>query len=77
MTRYYFHLYNDEITHDEEGMELADLDAAREWGRREVQYQAAESVKAHGHLILSHRLVICDAGGEVATITFGDVVRVG
>ena len=77
MTRYFFHLYNDEITHDEEGIELADLAAARDWGRREVQYQAAESVRAHGHLILSHKLVICDASGEVATITFADVVHIG
>jgi len=77
MTRYFFHLYNDEISRDEEGIELADLDAARDSARREVQYQAAESVKAHGHLIRSHRIVICDANGELETITFGDVVTIG
>lgn len=77
MTRYFFHLCNDQVLHDEEGIELPDLEAARDWGRREVRYQAAESIKAHSHLILSHKLVICDAGGELDTITFGDVVKVG
>ncbi|MCP3732512.1 hypothetical protein M9978_18980 [Sphingomonas sp. MG17] len=65
------------MTHDEEGVELADLDAAKEVGRREARYQAAESVRAHGHLIRSHKVVICDASGELATIAFGDVVSIG
>ena len=77
MSRYFFNLYNDEISIDEEGVELADDDAAREWARREVRYQAAESVRQHAHLILSHKVVICnEAASEVETITFGDVVAV-
>ena len=76
MARYFFHLYNDMVTFDEEGVELASLAAAKEHGRRETQYQAAESVRTHGHLILSHKVVICDASGELASIAFGDVVSV-
>ena len=76
MTRYFFNLYNDKVSIDEEGIDLADDDAAREWARSEVQYQAAESVKIHGHLILSHKLVICTADATVDTVTFGEVVAI-
>jgi len=77
MGRYYFNLFNDHETIDEEGIELADDDAAREWARREIQYQAGESVKMHGHLVLSHHMVIYDAGAsQIDTITFGDVIAV-
>ena len=76
MTRYYFNLYNDEVSIDEEGIELPNDDAAREWARREVQYQAAESVKLHAHLVRSHKVVINDGSATVASITFGEVVSV-
>lgn len=76
MTRYFFNLYNDHVLLDEEGVELADLDAALEWARREACYMAAESVKVHAHLILSHKIVVSDAIGDVGTVTFGDVIRV-
>lgn len=77
MRRYYFDLFNGEVTLDEEGTELPDDDAAREFARHEVQYQAAESVRHHAHLVRSHKLVVCGENRlEIETITFGDVVRV-
>lgn len=77
MSRYYFNLYNDEVVIDEEGIELPDDDAARNWARDEVRYQAAEAIKLHAHLVRSHKIVVCnDAAGEIATIAFGDVVAV-
>ena len=76
MTRYFFHLYNHELSCDEEGIELPDLSAAIEAAEQEAVYQAAESIKRHRELVLSHRMVVCDAAGEVATIRFGDVVKV-
>jgi hypothetical protein len=77
MSRYYFNLYNDLVTMDEEGVELEDERAALDWARHEIRFHAGESIKEHSHLVLSHRLVICDdAKSEVATVHFGDVVRV-
>jgi hypothetical protein len=75
--RYFFHLYNDEVTLDEEGEELPDVAAARDRARREVQVMAAEAIKTHSHLVLHHRIVVADAKGqEVASFLFGDVITV-
>jgi hypothetical protein len=77
MARYFFHLFNDEITHDEEGIELADDEAARGYAAREARNQASVSVLQHGHLVLSHRIEVVDAAGRaVATVRFGDVVEI-
>lgn len=76
MTRYFFNLYNDELSRDEEGIEFPDMAAAREAAELEVLYQAAESIKTHRHLVLSHRLVICDEAGELDSIRFGDLISV-
>jgi hypothetical protein len=77
MARYFFNLYNDEITIDEEGTELSDDGAARKWAIEAVRAQAAHSVQDHSHLIRSHRLVILDeTRAEIDTVTFGDVVSV-
>ncbi len=76
MTRFYFDLHNDEVTIDEEGVEFADLDAARDCATREVRAIAAESVKEHSHLVRSHRIVIRDGDREVAAVTFGEVIAV-
>jgi hypothetical protein len=45
MPRYFFHLHNDIDALDEEGVELADLEAARAMARHSVQFAAAESIK--------------------------------
>lgn len=77
MSRYYFNLYNDLVTLDEEGIDLPDTEAARNWARQEILFHVGESIKENSHLVLSHKLVICDdAHAEVATVLFGDVVQV-
>jgi len=77
MPRYYFHVYNDDITHDDEGAEFADPDAARERAIHEARILAADSILREGHLVLDHCIEIEDqAGAQVATIHFGDVVDV-
>ena len=76
MPRYFFHVFNDDDTVDEEGAELPDLAVACERARAEVRILAAESVVAHGHLIRDHRIDI-ECGGEiVASIRFRDAVAV-
>lgn len=77
MQRFYFHIYNDVDTSDDEGLEFPDAAAAIERGRAEARVLAAESVRHCGHLVLSHRIVIVDEHQvAVATIRFGDVIVV-
>lgn len=77
MPLYYLHIYNDEVTEDEEGTELVDDQAALARATAEARNLASESVKMHGHLILSHRLDVVDGDGRlVGSVSFGDVVDV-
>ena len=72
MPRFYFHLYNDVIALDEEGAELPDLAAAREYALENAREMVCSSIKA-GHLNLDHRIEVTDDGGErVMTLTFRD-----
>jgi hypothetical protein len=59
MPRYYFNLYNDEVTTDHEGIELADDRAARSYAVQQVRAVAADSV-LNGHITASRWLEIVD-----------------
>jgi len=77
MSRYYFNVYNDEITLDEEGAELADASTALRRAADEARNFAAESVKAHGHLVLHHKIEVEDEGrNTVGVVYFRDVVAI-
>ena len=74
--RYFFNLFNDETTVDDEGQELAGLDAARTRAIREARVIACESV-GKGHLNLADRIEVLDeAGALVLTVTFAEAVEV-
>ena len=76
MPRYFFHLHNDIETRDEEGVELADLAAARGLAEREARSIAAHSVTG-GTLDLAHSIEVTDAGGTtVLRVRFGDVIEI-
>lgn len=76
MARYYFNIYNDDVTLDEEGAELVDDHAARAYAIKAARSLAAETVSL-GHLGLKHRLEIEDeAHTLVATVTFADAVDI-
>ena len=76
MPRYFFHLFNDETTLDDEGRELPNDAAARDRGAKDARIMAAESVRK-GHLILDHRIeVTCEDGRKLDTIHFRDVVTI-
>ena len=77
MPRYYFHLYNDLATTDEEGRELADLDAARRAAERAAREMATQSMQCHGHLNLANYVDVTDERGKsVARVRFGEAVAV-
>jgi hypothetical protein len=76
MPRYYFHLYNDVISMDDEGLDLPDLAAARANGIKEAREMMLETV-AEGRINFSHRIDIADESGAVVdSVTFGEAVAV-
>jgi len=76
MPRYYFHVYDDEIACDDEGIELPDQDAAIAEATSGARSLACEQV-LKGRLKLHHCVVVADdSGSEFATIRFRDVVAV-
>jgi hypothetical protein len=77
MTRYFFHVFNDDETRDEEGQEFVDLAAARASAERACLALAADSITEYGHLVMHHRIEIEDVSGTTLdTVRFGDVVAV-
>jgi hypothetical protein len=76
MPLYYFNVYNDDITLDEEGAELADNHAARAYAVKEARALAAETVM-HGHLIGHHRIEIVDKDqNPVDEVRFDEAVEI-
>ena len=76
MPHYFFHLYNDIVAMDEEGVDLPDLEAARANGIREAREMMVETV-AEGRINFSHRIDIADETGAVVdSVTFGEAVKV-
>jgi len=76
MPHFFFHVFNDEITLDEEGADFPDLASARAEGLRAARGLAAASVVEHGHLVLSHRIDVVSTDGRVAQVFFREAVDV-
>lgn len=76
MPRFYFHLYNDTVSCDDEGREFPDESAARLQALAYARDMAAVMVR-EGHLNLTHRIDVTDqAGTVVVTIPFRDVIQI-
>lgn len=76
MSRYYFHLFDDVVSIDEEGIELSTIQAAHEVAVVNVIELACAEVQAR-HLHLDHRIEVTDEAGEVVdTVWFRDVIVV-
>ncbi len=72
MPRYFFHVYDDIIAHDDEGLELPNEAAARLQALAGAREMMAEQVK-HGYLVRGHWIDIVDDNGVVLfSQTFGD-----
>ncbi|KQS02183.1 hypothetical protein ASG11_15495 [Sphingomonas sp. Leaf357] len=77
MAGYFFHVFNDEKTHDDEGQVFADLAGAIARAEKDCIALALESIAEHRHLIMRHHIDIEDSKGRgVATVSFGDVITV-
>jgi hypothetical protein len=77
MPRFFFHIYNDLVTQDLEGQELADADAAIKEAQKGARSLAAEQVLRSARLVLHHFIEVADSKGAViAKVTFRDAVAV-
>ena len=76
MPLYYFNIYNDDMTLDYEGAELADEHAARAYAVQAVRELAAETA-LHGHLIGHHRVEYVDtAQNPLGEVRFDEAVEI-
>jgi len=72
---YYFNIYNDDVTMDPEGADLADDHAARAYAVKEVRALAADTV-LHGHLTAHHRIEVVDENQKlIDTVRFDEGVE--
>jgi hypothetical protein len=75
MPRYFFNVYNDAVTMDDEGAELADPRAARAHAVKSARSIAAEGV-LQGHLTASHRIDIEDeTRTPIDTVRFDEAIE--
>jgi uncharacterized protein DUF6894 len=69
MTRYFFHLRTDrQLAEDEEGLELPDLDAAREEANASAREMLAEAIKMGHDEAPDAVLVFDDRGNQLYEI---------
>jgi hypothetical protein len=76
MPRYFFHLHNDVDAPDEEGTELRDAGAARDFAIEAARDLVCADIHK-GHLNLDHRIEVKDAeGAHVLTVTFREAFTI-
>jgi hypothetical protein len=76
MPRFFFHIHDDAVVIDEDGIDLADAEAARAAATAGARALMCDQMKA-GRLTLHHRIEVVDeAGATVLTLPFGDAVTI-
>ncbi len=76
MALYFFHIFNHMTVIDEEGQELADVDAARATAIMAARDLASHSIK-EGSLNLNHRIEVTTAENvRVLSLTFREAFQV-
>ena len=77
MSRYYFHLRDDLDVSDQEGMDLADPDAARAFAIANARNIMCGTLEREGRISLHHRIdVEDDKGALVTSVPFSDAVNI-
>jgi hypothetical protein len=73
---FFFHVFDDAVSLDDEGIELADAEAARRSALAGARAMMCDQV-AVGRLSLHHRIEVRDEhGDEILTLAFGDAIRI-
>ena len=76
MPRFFFHVYDDTIALDDDGMDLPDVDAARQEALVGARSLICEEV-SKGRVNLRHRIEVEDEDRRpVLTLPFGSAVQV-
>ncbi|HEU0098972.1 MAG TPA: hypothetical protein VFQ67_09380 [Allosphingosinicella sp.] len=76
MPRFFFHVVDDVVIRDDEGIELSDAEAARSAALAGARAMICDQVKT-GRIALHHRIDVEDEAGQpVLTMTFGDAVTI-
>jgi hypothetical protein len=77
MPRYHFNLHNDYDVEDDEGTELPDSFAAREYALTNARELIGETIRCGGTVKLSHHIDVTDENGSaVTTVYFRDAFSV-
>lgn len=77
MPVYFFHVRNDMIVDDDEGIELADDRAALTVAENAARDLACESIRSRHSVDLGHRIIVEKAGGmAVGEVTFGEAFEI-
>ena len=76
MPHYYFNIYNDDVTLDDQGAELADERAAHAHAIKAARSLAADTV-TRGHFVGHHRIEIEDEDHKaVANVRFDEAAEI-
>jgi hypothetical protein len=76
MPRFYFHLYDDLVVRDEEGVDLPGATTAHKKAIREARSLMCATLM-EGRLVLNHRIEVEDeVGSVVATVPFAEAVEI-
>jgi hypothetical protein len=76
MPRFFFHIHDEAVFVDEEGIELADAQAARDAALAGARALMCDQVKV-SRLSLHHRIdVVDEAGAQVLSLPFGEAVEI-
>jgi hypothetical protein len=74
--RYFFHIFDDVVLMDDEGIELPDAEAARAEALAGAREMMCDQVR-NGRLSLHHRIEVEDDRGQaVLTLPFDEAVRI-
>jgi hypothetical protein len=74
--RFFFHIYDDVVLKDEDGLELPDAEAARRTAVAGARAMMCDQL-TKGRLSLHHRIEVEDEqGGPVLALAFGDAVEI-
>jgi hypothetical protein len=74
MARYYFHLFDDMVTLDEEGVDLPDIAAARSNAITTIRGLICGDVQS-GRLDLRHRVEVTNDKERLFTVSYGEALE--
>ena len=77
MARFYFDIYNDDVTIDDEGVECINAALAHESAVRAARALACDEIKSKGRLNLGNRIVVRNSDKhEISAVLFGEAIEI-